>query len=228
MCFSATASFAGAAVIASIGAISYRNNRLQKHQYPFAAIPFVFAFHQFSEGMVWLSVQGDISDAIGNIFIYLFAFIAFSFWPIYVPYAMWRYENKRNNVAMFVCLLLGTAAGLYLLWGFTAYSDLQVKAQCDFQGCHSLAYLFAIPAYNLLVEIAYLCAATLPFVFSAHAKIRWIIFPLFLASYVVGIVVSTNATFASVWCFIAAMLSISIYFVLPKKISRNKKLVSEH
>lgn len=56
MCFSASASFITSAVLfaGGVAAVKFSTN---KRQLPFAIIPFIFSFQQFSEGILWLSLS---------------------------------------------------------------------------------------------------------------------------------------------------------------------------
>jgi len=57
MCFSATASFVASGVIGSIGLATLRHVR-EPRTLLFAAVPMLFAVHQFTEGFVWLGLNG--------------------------------------------------------------------------------------------------------------------------------------------------------------------------
>jgi hypothetical protein len=59
MCFSATASFMGAGVTASIGVATLRHLR-DPRTLLFANVPMLFAIHQFTGGLVWLGMNGTI------------------------------------------------------------------------------------------------------------------------------------------------------------------------
>lgn len=59
MCYSATASFASAAVIGAVGAATLTQVR-RRREIPFAALPLLFAVHQATEGLVWLGLEGRL------------------------------------------------------------------------------------------------------------------------------------------------------------------------
>jgi len=60
MCFSATASFSAGAVLRGIGALTLKAAR-RPCEWPFAAIPLLFAIQQLIEGMIWLTFSADAS-----------------------------------------------------------------------------------------------------------------------------------------------------------------------
>lgn len=70
MCFSVSASFITSAVLfaGGVAAIKFSTN---KHQPPFATIPFIFSFQQFCEGLLWLSVPEFSDYKITSMFVFL-------------------------------------------------------------------------------------------------------------------------------------------------------------
>ena len=57
MCFSATANFAGSAVLGTIGVATLGEVK-HRRAFLFGAMPLLFAIHQFIEGFVWLGLDG--------------------------------------------------------------------------------------------------------------------------------------------------------------------------
>ena len=55
MCFSASANFVGSAVLGAIGVATLTEVKHRREL--FAAMPLLFALHQFTEGFVWLSLS---------------------------------------------------------------------------------------------------------------------------------------------------------------------------
>lgn len=116
MCFSATASFAGAAVIGLLGGLlcygnisyfqflSYKYSHLNapefiliklrsdvKHWWPTVLTPLLFAAQQCSEGFVWMSINRGGNSHISG---YIFCFFAFCLWPTWVPLACIVLESR--------------------------------------------------------------------------------------------------------------------------------------
>jgi hypothetical protein len=56
MCFCATANFAGSAVLGAVGVATLMEVR-HRRELLFAAVPTLFAIHQFTEGIVWLGLD---------------------------------------------------------------------------------------------------------------------------------------------------------------------------
>lgn len=85
MCISAPVSFAVSAALAVVGAATIR--KALAHDRPmlaFSLFPAIFSFHQFSEGMVWLSMSGVVD---GKPYSYAYIFVAVLVWPFLTPLA---------------------------------------------------------------------------------------------------------------------------------------------
>jgi Family of unknown function (DUF6629) len=63
MCFSATANFVGSGVLAAVGVITLTRVR-HRRELLFASLPTLFAVHQFTEGFVWLGLDGILSPRV--------------------------------------------------------------------------------------------------------------------------------------------------------------------
>src|ERR1700678_4248597 len=63
MCFSATANFVGSGVLGAVGVVTLTKVK-HRREVLFAALPVLFAVHQFIEGFVWLGLDGILSPAV--------------------------------------------------------------------------------------------------------------------------------------------------------------------
>lgn len=75
MCFSASASFAASAILASAGVASIRK-AADSSQVPFAAIALIFSAQQFCEGFLWIGLTSATSEAWRQIPTHMFLFAA--------------------------------------------------------------------------------------------------------------------------------------------------------
>ena len=64
MCFSATANFVGSGVLGAAGVVTLTKVK-HRRELVFAALPMLFAVHQFMEGFVWLGSDGILSPYRG-------------------------------------------------------------------------------------------------------------------------------------------------------------------
>lgn len=202
MCYSAEASFVASGVLAGTS-IAISRLPKEKNSHLLAAIPAIFAVHQFIEGTIWLN-QGKLAPSAfhaGAVIAYVL--IAYVLWPVFIPLAAYFMEaDKRRRLLILLCQAVGLGAGLaYLL------SILRTPVSVSMNAC-SLSYDINAPA-NLLAP--YLVAVAVPFLVSSRrGLVRFGL--LVLISCAAAFYFASNPSFPSVWCFFAALLSFSLYF----------------
>ena len=87
MCFSATASFVASGVLATIGVATLRHVR-EPRALLFASVPLLFTVHQFSEGLVWLALHGELGTVALDHAVLLFTVYALGIMPVLMPTAV--------------------------------------------------------------------------------------------------------------------------------------------
>ena len=203
MCFSATAHFAGSAVIGSIGVATLKEVR-HRRAFLFGAIPLLFAIHQFIEGFVWLGLDGNLSRATAHNMGAAFILYAQGLLPFLLPLSVYMIEptpHRRKRMLPFV--ILGGGLMLYVLWGLTAF-PLSVYARH-----HSIVY--ENPATTTTpVAVLYVIATCGALFFSGFRYLIAFGFANLIGLVTVAIVMSY--AFTSVWCAYAAVISVIIYF----------------
>jgi len=202
MCFTAGASFTASAVLATAGTATLREVRSQR-ELLLAMFPVVFSVHQLIEGVLWLTIgRGPLRHLVQWLTV-SYLVVAYCVWPMLSPAALYLIEPDANKKKRFVPLLvLGVILSLYLL----CYTLLgQVGA--SIVHC-SIAYSTDIP-YADQTTVLYAIVVLLPFFFSSYRPILALgVMNLILCSVTYYI---DYVTFDSVWCFVAAALSINIY-----------------
>lgn len=210
MCFCASGSFAASGALAVVGAVTLGVARREERL--IAAIPLIFAAQQAIEGMQWLTPHpSPTSLALG----YGFLVFAFVFWPAYVPIAAYRVEHDRGRRRILRWLIgVGALTSLVLVWVMVT-QPLQIQM-------HPLgiAYLINRPFgwFGTLWYAAATCGSLLA---SSHRQLRW-----FGAAALVSAMLSLiiyDASFISVWCFFAAILSVLVFFYVSRKRNRTSK-----
>jgi hypothetical protein len=201
MCFSAEASFAASSVLAA-SSIAIARIPKERASIPLSLFPAVFATHQFIEGLVWLNQDGVLPDAYKSAAVYAYAFIAYVLWPILVPFSAYLIETgRRKRILILICQAIGLGVGLALLLSFTR-APVDVTANC-----YSLSYRVGAPEPLI---IPYLVAVSIPFLASSRRGL--VLFGAAITvSCAVAAVATSAATFPSVWCFFAALLSAGLY-----------------
>ncbi len=201
MCFSAAANFVGSGVLGAIGVVTLTKVK-HRREVLFAALPTLFAIHQFIEGFVWLGLDGVLSPAVAHDMGAAFMLYAQGLLPFLIPLSVLLFEptsKRRRRMLPFVAI--GAATTLYILWALTAYS-LQV-----FVRGNSIVYIN--PATNnTAVAVAYVIATCGSLFFS---QIRdMIIFGSANLVILLTVMAVKRYAFTSLWCAYAAVASVII------------------
>jgi hypothetical protein len=201
MCYSAEASFIAGGVLMATS-IAIARTPKEKSGFALATIPAIFATHQFIEGCIWLSQGRPGMETLGTVAANLYVLIAYVFWPIFIPFAAYQMETcPRRRVAILVCQAIGLAVGLNYLIGM-----IQTPVAVSVYSCN-LSYQVG-SVWN--IGPAYLIAVSLPLLVSSHKGIAMFGVGV-LATCAAGLYLEQIPSFPSVWCFFAAVLSISLY-----------------
>lgn len=213
MCFSAGASFAGGALITTIGVLTVRKNNDSSRRV-FAAMPLIFGVQQISEGFVWVALQSPGHDLMLGISAYLFLFAAVILWPTYVPLSVMLMEKERGTGRIMIPLLV---LGLLV----SAYYGVRLLTSEVYPviSSHHIKYSGEFPQkWALLVFAAYATATLVPLFISSRRNV-WLLGLLMAVSCLItGILYKEYLT--SVWCFFAALISIMIYCLISADSAR--------
>lgn len=204
MCFSAEASFTAASILAVMGVATLKKIT-SSSQFFIAAIPLLFAFQQFSEGLVWLHLTHHMGS--DQLFVYAqksFLIFAFLIWPIWIPLSLLLLEKTpwRQRI-LFTLLGLGILLTLLNIFFYTARPHINVQVINQ-----SLQYFGEAPPQAIIYPIVVL----LPCFISSIKQAQ-----LFGLLALIGYFVSDyfyRQTFTSVWCFYAAIMSIVMYRIV--------------
>ncbi len=201
MCFSAAANFVGSGVLGTVGVLTLTKVK-HRRELLFAALPALFAVHQFIEGFVWLGLDGILSPAVTHNMGAAFMLYAQGLLPFLLPLSVLLFEpTVKRRRRMLPFLVIGGATTLYILWALTAYS-LQV-----FVKGNSIVYIN--PATdNTAVAVVYVIATCGSLFFS---KVRdMVIFGAANTVILLVVMVVKRYAFTSVWCAYAAVASVII------------------
>jgi hypothetical protein len=209
MCFSAQASFTAGTVLLLVGAATVRRARVRA-ELPYAWIPVLFAIQQLLEGALWLTFP-DRAPLLNTVLTHAYSFFSHVLWPIYVPLAALALETVpwRRRVLIGIALA-GSAVGLYLL--ATLFTLPIVATVSGRHIAYESPHFYALVAMSL-----YLLGTCASLMFSSHARV---------VAFGVGAFASAVAAYAfyatwfiSVWCFFAAVLSVTVflYFTGPRR-----------
>lgn len=203
MCFSATANFVGSAVLGVIGVATLKQVT-HRRQVLFAALPTLFAIHQFTEGFVWLGLDGVLPARAAHDAGAAFVLYAQGLLPFLLPLSVYMIEpqgHRRRRMLGFV--LLGGGVMLYILWALIAF-PLQVYLRH-----HSIVYYnhyvttTAVAALYVIATCGALFFSGLPYLIA------------FGIANLIGLIIVTIVmayAFTSIWCAYAAVISVLVYF----------------
>ena len=201
MCFSAEASFVGSGVLGAVGAVTLTKVK-HRRELLFAALPTLFAVHQFIEGFVWLGLHGTFSPGVTHDLGAAFMLYAQGLLPFLIPLSVLLFESDvKSRRRMLPFVVIGGLTTLYMLWALTAYS-LQVFIEGD-----SIVYLN--PATNHTAVAVLYIIATCGSLFFSKVKDMIIFGAANLAILLVVMAIKRYA-FTSVWCAYAAVASVII------------------
>jgi hypothetical protein len=203
VCFSASANFVGSGVLGAIGVATLTEVR-HRRELLFAAMPLLFALHQFTEGFVWLGLDHELPPIVAHDAGAAFVLYAQGFLPFVLPLSVLLIEPRgKRRRGMLGFSILGGVLMIYLLWGLIAY-PLQVSA-----GDNGIVYLNRITT-TTVVAVLYVFATCGALFFSGYRALvvlAWL--------NMVGLLTVMEVRryeFTSLWCAYAAMVSVVIYF----------------
>jgi hypothetical protein len=201
VCFSAAANFVGSGVLGAIGVVTLTKVK-HRREVLFAAIPTLFAIHQFIEGFVWLGLDGILSPAVTHNMGAAFMLYAQGLLPFLLPLSVLLFEpTVKRRTRMMPFVVIGGATTLYILWALTAYS-LQVFVRGD-----SIVYIN--PATNnTAVAVVYVIATCGSLFFSQLTDM--IIFGAANLVILLTVMAVKRYAFTSLWCAYAAVASVII------------------
>jgi hypothetical protein len=201
VCFSATANFVGSTVLAGVGVVTLTKVK-HRRELLFAALPVLFAIHQFIEGFVWLGLDGILSPKVAHNMGAAFMLYAQGLLPFILPLSVILFEvDAKSRRRMQPFLILGTLTALHILWALTAYpTQVFVKG-------NSIVYIN--PATNNeAVAVLYVIVTCGSLLFS---KVKdMVIFGIANLAILLLVMAFKRYAFTSLWCAYAAVASVII------------------
>jgi len=201
VCFSATANFVGSTVLAGVGVVTLTKVK-HRRELLFAALPVLFAIHQFIEGFVWLGLDGILSPKVAHNMGAAFMLYAQGLLPFILPLSVILFEvDAKSRRRMQPFLILGTLTALYILWALTAYpTQVFVKG-------NSIVYINQA-TNNEAVAVLYVIVTCGSLLFS---KIKdMVIFGIANLAILLLVMAFKRYAFTSLWCAYAAVASVII------------------
>jgi len=201
MCFSATANFVGSGVLGAVGVVTLTQVK-HRRELLFAALPTMFAVHQFIEGFVWLGLDGILSPQVAHNMGAAFVLYAQGLLPFLMPMGVMLFEKTRaRRRTMLPFVILGGLLTLYMLWGLAAY-PLQVSVAGN-----SIVYVNY--ATNMTwVAVLYIIATCGSLFFSKVPMM--VAFGAANLGILLVVMAVKRYAFTSLWCAYAAVASVIV------------------
>ena len=203
MCFSASANFVGSAVLGAIGVAALTEVK-RRRELLLAAMPLLFALHQFTEGFVWLGLDHRLPPVAAHDAGAAYVLYAQGLLPFLLPLSVLLIEptpQRRRRMLDFA--VLGGALALYILWGLVA-DPLYISVRG-----HSIVYFNSITT-TTAIAVLYVIATCGALFFSGFGDLV-----LLGAVNLVGLIavmLLKSYAFTSLWCAYAAVVSVIIFF----------------
>jgi len=209
MCFSATANFVGSGVLGAVGVVTLTKVK-HRRELLFAALPVLFAIHQFIEGFVWLGLDKILSPTVAHDMGAAFMLYAQGLLPFLLPLSVYLFEpDKGSRARMLPFVVLGVGTTLYILWALTAY-PLQLYVRRD-----SIVYINQA-TNNTAVAVIYVIA-TCGSLFFSNIKMM-VVFGAANLAILLVVMAFKRYAFTSLWCAYAAIASVIILAYFWKSI----------
>ena len=199
MCFSATANFVGSAGLGAVGVLTLTQVK-HRRELLFASLPTLFAIHQFTEGFVWLGLDGILSPQVAHNMGAAFVLYAQGLLPFLMPMGVMLFEQTRaRRRTMLPFVILGGLLTLYMLWGLTAY-PLQVSVERN-----SIVYV-NYATNRTWVAVLYIIATCGSLFFSKVPMM--VAFGAANLGILLAVMAVKRYAFTSLWCAYAAVASV--------------------
>lgn len=207
MCFSAEASFTFSAVLLVAGAASLKKETAPA-QLVFASIPLFFSVQQFSEGVLWIALTDPVYASWQGPATYLFLTFAQAVWPAWVPLSFLLLEkNLKRKRLLYILFGMGAVVSFYLAFCLYHY---EVSSRIV---NHHIYYHLEFPGDLLWVARVFYFLPTVFPPFISSVKKASLLGSLILGSYLVSLVFFQDVLI-SVWCFLAAGISVVIWVMM--------------
>jgi hypothetical protein len=201
MCFSAAANFVGSGVLGTLGVITLTKVK-HRRELMFASLPTLFAIHQFTEGFVWLGLDGVLSPAVTHDMGAAFMLYAQGLLPLLLPLSVWLFEpNSKSRNRMLPFLVVGAGTAFYMLWALAAYPT-QIYIQQN-----SIVYIN--PATNNTALAVLYVVATCGSLFFSRVR-DMVLFGGANLIILLVVMAFKRYAFTSLWCAYAAVASVII------------------
>lgn len=219
MCFSATASFVAGGVLIPLGGVALMQAwRTDRRYLTLAALPTIFGVQQIFEGYLWRSIDTPgVSPSHAAAMAFLF--FGYLLWPLLTPLAVFFLEERAWLRRVFLGVtVLGGAFGLSLFLPLVFNPEWLTVELARHSILYNTQLIYDGVAAKTLLRVTYAALICLPLLASTTPGVR--IFGVLITVSVLLAFMFAAYAFTSIWCFLAAVVSAYVVFMvfrLPKR-----------
>jgi hypothetical protein len=207
MCFSAGASFTAGVLLTFVGTETIKKVH-KPSQIVFAGIPAFFALQQFSEGVLWLTMNHAGYAALQTAVTYIFIVMAQIVWPAMIPLSVFLLEENRVRKRILKALLgIGAVVAAYNLYMLVIHG-----IHAEISGRHLVYQSGYQDSLGMAALSVYLAVTILP-IFVSGIKRMYILGIIMAAAFAVSALFYMQCL-TSVWCFFAAVISFVVFYII--------------
>jgi hypothetical protein len=207
MCFSAGASFTAGVLLTFVGTETIKKVH-KPSQIVFAGIPAFFAMQQFSEGVLWLTMNNAGYAALQTVVTYIFIVMAQIVWPAMIPLSVFLLEeNKVRKRILTALLAVGAIVAAYNLYMLVVHG-----IHAEISGRHLVYQSGYQDSLGMAALSVYLAVTILP-IFVSSIKRMYILGIIMAMAFAISALFYMQCL-TSVWCFFAAVISFVVFYII--------------
>jgi hypothetical protein len=213
MCFSATASFVAGVVLIPLGAVALAQAWKTDRRYlALAAFPGLFGVQQICEGFLWRSLD-DPALPTSHAAAMAFLFFAYLLWLVLTPLAVFLVEERIWLRGVFLGLaIFGGVFGLSLFVPLVVNPDWLTLELARGSILYDTRLIYDGVVSSRVLRVTYAGIICLPLLASTAPGVR-VFGVLVTVSVLLAFFFATYA-FTSIWCYLAAVLSAYVVFLM--------------
>jgi len=215
MCFSAEVSYAAAAVLLPTGAFAIsRAYRRDQRYLAIAALPLLFGFQQFFEGLVWTAASYGDANRIQT-FSLAYMFFSWLAWPVWVPFSVYFLEPCRRRHLYLVFSILGGMLGAMQYIPYFAHEDWLAVKFFDRAISYEGTVLFDFIMRREITYAVYLFVILAPLLTSSKRSVN--IFGMLIVLVVAVTYLFFSYAYISIFCLGGAIMSIYLVYMVLRE-----------
>jgi hypothetical protein len=213
MCFSATASFVAGGVLIPLGGVAIMQAwKVDRRYMTLAAFPALFGVQQIFEGYLWRSIDTPGVSA-SHTAAMVFLFFGYLLWLVLTPLAVFFLEERAWLRRMFLGFtVFGGAYGLSLFLPLVVNPEWLTIELARNSILYNTQLIYDDVVSKTLLRVTYAALICLPLLASTAPGVRT--FGVLITLSVLMAFMFATYAFTSIWCYLAAVVSAYVVFMM--------------